>query len=111
FMLRDWHYRGADGQQHGPVSVAELQRLIEWGQVSPSALVWTPGMQQWVEASTVRALVPSGSPAVAAAAPTVSPQPAAETLVSSGEPASSIPDAGPGSANPPPDQPPVDGAA
>lgn len=43
---RQWHY-SEGGQQNGPVGTPELQQLIQAGQVSSSALVWTDGWENW----------------------------------------------------------------
>lgn len=52
-----WHY-AVGGQQHGPVSDEEFNRLVNTGVVRPDTLVWTEGWAEW------RAYGTSGSGAV-----------------------------------------------
>jgi hypothetical protein len=63
-----WFY-GRDGQQLGPVTLTALQALVGTGQLRPFDLVWREGMPQWVQASTVPKLFPSGSVAPGAVPP------------------------------------------
>lgn len=42
----DWFYTH-NGSQAGPVSADELQRLVDRGEVLPSALVWRSGLGNW----------------------------------------------------------------
>lgn len=53
----EW-YLARDGQQHGPVSDAELHKIIELGYLKPTDLVWRQGWAEWAPASTV--MPPSG---------------------------------------------------
>ncbi len=47
-----WYY--ADGEhQRGPVTVADLKRLIDIGRVRPTDLVWHSGMEDWVPAKSL----------------------------------------------------------
>jgi len=62
----EWHYMDAAGQQIGPVSFAELQRLASSGTIEPTTMVWSQGMGNWVAASTVGGLVFPAPPAPAA---------------------------------------------
>lgn len=50
-----WYY-SANGQQQGPVGFANLQLMVQTGQLSSSSLVWTNGMSQWLPASQVDGL-------------------------------------------------------
>ena len=43
----DWHY-AKDGQQMGPVTLAELVQLAERDVIKPETLVWRPGMAEWL---------------------------------------------------------------
>ena len=70
----DWYYTSDAAQQHGPVKLAALRKLIGSGQVRPNNLVWTIGMAQWAPASSVEALRPPGG--VGAMPPPLPPQPA-----------------------------------
>lgn len=47
-----WHY-ATQGQQRGPVSRAELDRLIAQGALQPDDLVWSPSLPDWQAVSTV----------------------------------------------------------
>jgi GYF domain 2 len=58
---REWHYV-EDGQQCGPVSESRLVELLGDGTLGPATLVWTQGMKDWREASTVEGLVPGTPP-------------------------------------------------
>lgn len=59
-----WHV--AQGQQtSGPHTLAELQAMVNSGQLTASTLVWQAGMAQWQAASTVTAfssLLPASPP-------------------------------------------------
>lgn len=76
----DWHY-ARHNRQEGPVTLAELQRRYESGQVAPTDLVWTEGMAEWIAAQQVTDLnpplsrppkIPSGPPPVGSQAPQAS---------------------------------------
>lgn len=54
---QDWHY-SIDGAKRGPISWRELSRLADSGELTRSALVWTDGMPDWVEASKIAGLYP-----------------------------------------------------
>jgi hypothetical protein len=56
-MADQWYYE-ANGQQTGPVDLAELQRLAAAGQLQPTDLVWKAGMHQWAPAGGTRGLFP-----------------------------------------------------
>jgi uncharacterized protein DUF4339/uncharacterized protein DUF4190 len=86
-MMADtqWYY-AANGQQHGPVTLAELRQFLSSGQVPPSSLVWREGMGDWQPAQVLsefasstnaQTLPPPSSPAAPAApqAPDYSAQP------------------------------------
>ncbi len=45
-----------NGQSQGPFTVAQIQSGVANGQVTAESLVWAPGMDGWVAASTVPAL-------------------------------------------------------
>ncbi len=69
-MAQQWHYL-VNGQQHGPVSEAELKELVAAGKLQPADLVWKQGMSQWVAAGSVQELFPP----VAVAVPVTPPPP------------------------------------
>ena len=48
----EW-YLARDGQQHGPLTDAELKKFIELGHLNPSDLVWRAGFPEWRTASEV----------------------------------------------------------
>lgn len=54
-MTNEWYYAKA-GTKEGPVSIDDLKRLIQQGQLQPTDHVWRQGMQTWVPASTVEGL-------------------------------------------------------
>ncbi|MGE0610649.1 MAG: DUF4339 domain-containing protein [Pirellulales bacterium] len=77
--MNEWYYATAQQQQQqGPVSKAELQRLLGTGQLSPQSLVWNATLPDWQPAEKIPGLIPSGgtlggfassSPGVPLAAP------------------------------------------
>jgi len=50
------YYYARDGQQQGPVSLAELKRMASAGHLWRSDLVWTEGMADWLPAETIPGL-------------------------------------------------------
>ena len=50
-----WHY-AANGQTHGPMSLAQVSQAIANGQVVVGTFVWTPGMPAWQAAGQVAQL-------------------------------------------------------
>lgn len=81
-MSADWYY-AKDQRELGPIPLADLQALAASGALTPSDLVWTPGMPEWQPAGAVsqlagRFLVVVGSPP-----PLADPQ-TANTRVSAG---------------------------
>src|SRR5947209_20228786 len=55
-----WFY-AQNGQQRGPIELAELQGLLAAGQLTGQDLVWTEGMPQWQPAASVPAVMPAAS--------------------------------------------------
>lgn len=53
----------AVGTAGGPLTPAQLKRLADSGQLSPTDLVWKEGLAQWVPAGKVRGLFPVSPPA------------------------------------------------
>ena len=45
-----------NGAQQGPFDFAQLQQLVQAGQLTPATMVWMAGLQQWTPASGVPAL-------------------------------------------------------
>lgn len=80
-----------EGQQYGPVSDAEMAKLIELGHLSPVDYVWSEGMGNWAEARTVPELValrpkPPSSPPPPPPAPAQQSRPAATFVGGNGQP-------------------------
>lgn len=57
-MTDTWHYT-TNGQQHGPVSSAELRSLARHGFITPNDLVWKTGMANWKQAGQLKGLFPA----------------------------------------------------
>lgn len=49
----NWYYE-SQGQQQGPVSEAELDRLLAEGKITNDTLVWREGMTAWTPLATAR---------------------------------------------------------
>lgn len=63
----NWYY-AAGGQQQGPVDEAQLDALIQSGQINQETLVWREGMPNWQPLRQARAgSAPAGTPPPAAA--------------------------------------------
>lgn len=56
----EW-FLARDGQQHGPISAAEMTKIIELGYLLPTDLVWRFGQADWQPASQVLQLSPQRS--------------------------------------------------
>jgi membrane protease subunit (stomatin/prohibitin family) len=52
-----WHV-AENGQAMGPFAPAQLQQLVAQGRLRPETLVWTAGMQGWLQAAQVPQLAP-----------------------------------------------------
>ena len=61
---QQWYF-AQGGQQSGPITRGELDRMLVSGSLAASDLVWRDGMQDWVAASTIPGLLPSPVPAPA----------------------------------------------
>jgi hypothetical protein len=48
----EW-FLARDGQQHGPISAAEMSKIIELGYLLPNDLVWRQGLADWQPAASV----------------------------------------------------------
>ena len=53
----EW-YIARDGQQHGPLSQAELDKFVEFGHLKPNDLLWRAGFPDWRVASAVFQIPP-----------------------------------------------------
>lgn len=54
-MSSNWFY-SSNGQQHGPISAAQLKQLADSGHLMPDDFVCQEGSEQWVVASKVKGL-------------------------------------------------------
>src|SRR5262245_58655727 len=80
----NWYYESG-GQQQGPVTDADLDRLLAEGKITIDTLVWREGMSGWTPLRSAR---PSGAPApgvpTAPGMPSPAPGPGASPSASSG---------------------------
>jgi hypothetical protein len=60
----NWYYESG-GQQQGPVTDADLDRLLAEGKITLDTLVWKDGMAGWTPLRSARAAVPPPVPAAA----------------------------------------------
>ncbi len=72
---QDVWYLARDGKQHGPISQLEMSKLVEFGHLRESDLVWKPGFADWRAATSV--FPPAGSQPPASPAPVPAPAVAA----------------------------------
>lgn len=75
---QQWYYTDRNGQQAGPVSLTELQSLLQQSAVTDSSMAWTEGMTDWKVVSDIDVLQPSANEALAQTTPVA--QPAASPL-------------------------------
>jgi len=52
-MATSWFY-AKNNERHGPVSLADLRRLVAGGSLQPTDLVWAEHLPGWVAAKDVR---------------------------------------------------------
>lgn len=57
----DWYY-ALDGEQKGPVSAEDFERLVEADVVKPTTRVWSEGMADWQTLVEVRPAKPAAAP-------------------------------------------------
>jgi hypothetical protein len=50
--LPTW-FLSRDGQQYGPYTMAQLQKMVSAGKLQPADLIWKEGMPTWVEARSI----------------------------------------------------------
>ena len=64
-MSSNWFY-SSNGQQHGPISAAQLKQLADGGTIGPDDLVCQEGSDQWVAAKRLKGLftTPQSAPPV-----------------------------------------------
>lgn len=65
----EW-YLARDGEQHGPLTAAELDKFIELGHLKPTDLLWRAGFDDWRGAAEVFPPLPPSQPAPAVTATT-----------------------------------------
>ena len=73
-----WFYL-VDNQQQGPVAFDQLAGFVATGQLNPETLVWSEGLDDWVEANRLEGIDAPGS--APASAPAPSPAPAVPMAV------------------------------
>lgn len=61
WMNAEWHY-SQNGRRLGPVTLTQLQEMLQSGRLDENSLVWKPGMTDWVAAGSVSELFPPGAP-------------------------------------------------
>jgi len=54
-----WYATG--GQRFGPYSARELKRMANAGEIVCTTLVWKKGLAEWVQASSIKGLIPESS--------------------------------------------------
>lgn len=54
--MQTMYHVAVDGVQQGPFGMAQLQQMVQQGQLTTDSLVWTPGMTGWEAAKTVASL-------------------------------------------------------
>lgn len=87
----NWYYESG-GQQQGPVTETDLDRLLGEGKITPDTLVWREGMSGWTPLRVAR---PSATPAPAAgAAPGLPVPPSAPGAAASPTSGSDLPQPG-----------------
>jgi hypothetical protein len=64
----EW-YLAREGQQYGPLTHLEMQKLVEFGHLRPTDLIWRQGFPDWRTASAVFPMHPGPMPTPVAAAP------------------------------------------
>ena len=80
-MATEWHY-SKGGQQHGPISAADLKALTKSGELLPTDMIWKEGMSEWKPAGSLKGLFPpTAAPAPQKAPP---PLPTKSSVKSSG---------------------------
>lgn len=75
---QQWYYTDRNGQQAGPVSLTDLQSLLQQSAVTDSSMVWTEGMDDWKTVSDIDILKSSEGATIPQPAPLA--QPAASPL-------------------------------
>jgi uncharacterized RDD family membrane protein YckC len=54
---KDWYFNHND-EQVGPMTAGEMKEAAKRGKLLPTDLVWREGMEDWVEATKIRGLLP-----------------------------------------------------
>ena len=89
-LSHEW-FLARDGQQHGPISAAEMSKIIELGYLMPNDLVWRQGFTDWQPAASIfppkpSSEAPPGPPPTPPAPPSAPPAAAARTGPAAGAP-------------------------
>src|SRR5437660_7803250 len=58
-MANEWHFTLNGQPADSPVSLAELKKLADAGQLQPADKVWQEGMTGWAPAHSIKGLFPA----------------------------------------------------
>ena len=72
--MADWYYIGHYGQL-GPLTLEQMDELVQGGVIGHDTYVWRTGMTDWLHAATVNELASSFSAGAAFASPPPPPMP------------------------------------
>lgn len=78
---QEWRVLDGEGNEQGPYSSQDLQSYYTSGNITHETMIWTEGLEEWVQAGQVEGLLPdipqivplAAAPAVAVAAPVAHP--------------------------------------
>ncbi|MDA7917543.1 GYF domain-containing protein [bacterium] len=78
---QEWRVLDGEGNEQGPYSFQDLQSYYTSGNITHETMIWTEGLEAWVQAGQVEGLLPevpqaiplAPAPTVAAAAPMAQP--------------------------------------
>lgn len=90
----EW-YLAREGKQYGPLSDAEMLKLVELGHLRPDDLVWKAGLADWLPAT---AAFPPAPPRAAPPPPPPAPKPAPQPSAAPAQGAASAGMSAPGAA-------------
>src|SRR5687768_11065877 len=78
FHVADWYYIGHYGQL-GPLTLEQMDELVQGGVIGHDTYVWRSGMTDWLHAATVNELSSSFSAGAAFNSPPPPPMPSASS--------------------------------
>ncbi|MDB4438496.1 DUF4339 domain-containing protein [bacterium] len=78
---QEWRVLDGEGNEQGPYSFQDLQSYYSSGNITHETMIWTEGLEEWVQAGQVEGLLPdipqivplAAAPTVAVAAPVAHP--------------------------------------